>query len=614
MRRRTIHTQMVVRIVITVTIALSFIFALSYDAIRSIIQDQINQSLLSQAQMAAHEVDAAIRQQKTMVETFARVINGIYNSDDPLGNINHATRMFAEQPNPLVFGYWFTAQSDYKQQGKFTSRYGYNENHQLLSYYSPSHTDDSLPIFRDNPMFDYYHGAVKTGATYITSPYLDPHLRIPMLSLSTPVYDKQLKVRGVAGIDIRFNDLHTLSTRLSFYPNSETLLISQQDEVLYNPDSKINLHDINYPFDTDISNLVHEIKQNKTQMVNARYKDKDVIIFAMPITEPGWTALIMLPTSVIDQVLARVLLISLITFAILVITVYILVHLWVKRLITKPLKVLVQASQRIAIGDFSGTVHIQTENEWMQLEKHMNQMLETLRHHAKLEQEMKRMSALKVVGEMAAAISHEIRNPLTTVRGFLQLLRNKPEHAAEHVYFDTMMDEIIRANTIITEYLTLAQNKLAHFTPQSLNHIIEQIYPLVQASATANCQHIVMDLQTLPAVMLDEKEIRQLLHNVIRNGLEAMEANKVLQIRTRAGDEAVLLEIEDEGPGFEPSILSIAGTPFMTTKVNGTGLGLAICYSIVQRHHGSLHISSKPGRTVISIKLPLVFPAPGTNN
>lgn len=88
-----------------------------------------------------------------------------------------------------------------------------------------------------------------------------------------------------------------------------------------------------------------------------------------------------------------------------------------------------------------------------------------------------------------------------------------------------MLEEIERANSIITEYLSLARHKIAQFRPHCMNEIIGQLYPLVQATASASCQDIRLDLALVPQMEMDEKEIRQLLHNLIRNGLEAMDEN-----------------------------------------------------------------------------------------
>ncbi|UHA73600.1 sensor histidine kinase [Paenibacillus sp. 481] len=605
MRSQKIHTQMVLRVVLTIIVAITIIYTLSYDAIRSVVQQNAHANMLNQVRRAADEVESIIKHHKMTVDTYARVIRGSFNQPDHSKDLHNIVKGFASQPNQLVFGYWFSYHSAYKNQGKKAIWYGYDEKGQFRDLYQDRQQDDSVPYYRDNPHFDYYHGAVKKRDIHITAPYLDPHITEPKISISKPVYDDEEQLIGVAGVDIRFNDLKNIASQLSIHPSSKTLLLTRKGDVLYNPEHS-HAYDTNIyrDLDPELARIFTKVKRSKDNVVMMEYQQREMYVYSVCLRESKWSALIMVPVSEVDSVLKRVLGISVAAFFFLVGVIYLFVHLWVRRLITRPLRQLVAASTRIAKGNFKRSVRVSANNEFSMLAEQMNHMLVGLRKQTQLEQEMKRMSALKMVGEMAAAISHEIRNPLTTVSGFLQLLRGKPEHASEHIYFDTMMEEITRANNIITEYLTLAQNKFVQFRMHSLNTIIEQMYPLVQATATAKCQHIELQLRTLPPIPLDEKEIRQLLHNLIRNGLEAMEPGQHLHIRTMESNEWVLLQVEDEGSGFDSAVLRTVGTPFQTTKPDGTGLGLAICFSIVKRHQGKIVIESEFGRTVITVHLP----------
>ncbi|ADU30454.1 response regulator [Evansella cellulosilytica] len=223
----------------------------------------------------------------------------------------------------------------------------------------------------------------------------------------------------------------------------------------------------------------------------------------------------------------------------------------------------------------------------------------------KLEKEISRLDRLNLVGEMAAGIAHEIRNPMTTVLGFLQLSKSEQHKTSPtNDYINLMIEELNRANGIITEYLSLAKDKISHKKVQDLNTVVRALTPLLQAEALMENKNVKLNLSDCPHVYIDEKEIRQLILNIGMNGLEAMEETGVLTIKTYTENEEIVLEIEDEGAGIKEEIISDIGTPFFTTKENGTGLGLAICYSVAQRHSANIDIESNKDGTTFLIRFP----------
>lgn len=229
-------------------------------------------------------------------------------------------------------------------------------------------------------------------------------------------------------------------------------------------------------------------------------------------------------------------------------------------------------------------------------------MLEDMTERKQLEQEMARLERLNLIGEMAAGIGHEIRNPMTVVRGFLQLLADKKEYAQDNGYFALMIEELDRANSIITEFLSLAKNKAVDLKTQNLNNIIETLSPLIQASGMQTDNYIIMKLEHIPDLLMNEKEIRQLVLNLVRNGLEAMQPGGNLTVRTFTESKEIVLAVEDEGLGIEPDVLEKMGTPFFTTKENGTGLGLAVCYSIAARHNATIKVMNSPNGTTFFVR------------
>ncbi|MHB1652817.1 MAG: PAS domain S-box protein [Desulfitobacteriaceae bacterium] len=214
--------------------------------------------------------------------------------------------------------------------------------------------------------------------------------------------------------------------------------------------------------------------------------------------------------------------------------------------------------------------------------------------HKQLESEMLRLDRLNLLGEMAAGISHEIRNPLTTIRGFLQMLKAKPGCEPYEEYYTLMIEELDRANSIITEFLSIGRNQAGEGKVQSLNRIVNALAPLIQADAVGNEKTVILELGAVPDLLLNEKEIRQIVLNLARNGLEAMRSGGTLTLKTFADGNRVVLAVQDQGEGISRELLDKLGTPFLTTKEQGTGLGLAVCYGIALRHNA--HIMVETGR------------------
>ena len=219
----------------------------------------------------------------------------------------------------------------------------------------------------------------------------------------------------------------------------------------------------------------------------------------------------------------------------------------------------------------------------------------------KMENEMARLDRLHLIGQMAAGIGHEVRNPMTTVRGFLQLLGGKKQCLEIKEYIDLMISELDRANLIITEFLSLAKKTPSELQPESLNKIINNLQPLLQADALSHDMNIQVEQAEIPDIYANRKEIHQLILNLVRNGLEAMQKGGTLTIKTFREEEEIVLAVKDEGLGIDSSVLDKIGSPFQTTKADGTGLGLATCYSIAERHNARITFATGPTGTTFYV-------------
>lgn len=228
----------------------------------------------------------------------------------------------------------------------------------------------------------------------------------------------------------------------------------------------------------------------------------------------------------------------------------------------------------------------------------------------RLKDEVDRMERLSLVGQMAASITHEIRNPMAVIRGFIQLLdeRSAPEQQS---YFRIVLEELDRANAIINDFLSLAQNRIVEKAPGNLHDVLNDVIPLIWADANMRGQVFEVKLcDRMDTLELNTKEIKQLILNLARNGMEAMNDQGVLRIETINLQDIVQLRVVDSGVGIPQEKLERLFEPFYTTKTNGTGLGLALCLSIVERHNGKIHVESIPGQGTTII---VSFCKPGRN-
>lgn len=221
------------------------------------------------------------------------------------------------------------------------------------------------------------------------------------------------------------------------------------------------------------------------------------------------------------------------------------------------------------------------------------------------EEHMFNSDKLSLLGQLAAGVAHEIRNPLTSLRGFIQIMQSGVMEKDE--YYKIMLDELDRIEFIVEEFLRLAKPQESNFSVKDITLIINHVTTLLQSQANMMNVRVIANLpEHLPQVYCDENQIKQVFLNVLKNAMEAMESggNIVIMIE-RPVVYKMKITIKDDGPGIPNDILHKIGQPFFTTKKTGTGLGIMICKRIIQNHSGEFDISSQEGEgTTISITLP----------
>jgi two-component system, sporulation sensor kinase E len=224
-----------------------------------------------------------------------------------------------------------------------------------------------------------------------------------------------------------------------------------------------------------------------------------------------------------------------------------------------------------------------------------------------LQEQLRKSDTLTVVGELAAGIAHEIRNPMTALKGFIQLLQLsiKEDHS---LYFNVITSELARIESIITDFLVLAKPQAIEFKNHPINSIMNDTLDLLNAQALMhNVQFEVDNQENLPDVFCEPNQIKQVFINIIKNAIEVMPNGGRIRIKIQQSEnEFVHIIIQDEGMGIPKDKINKLGEPFYTTKERGTGLGLMISFKIIKEHKGRIEVESEEGSgSVFHIYIPV---------
>lgn len=224
----------------------------------------------------------------------------------------------------------------------------------------------------------------------------------------------------------------------------------------------------------------------------------------------------------------------------------------------------------------------------------------------KSEEFFRKADKLNVVGQLAAGLAHEIRNPLTSLKGFLQLMKSSEKRKVEHC--EIMLSEVDRMNSIINELLIFSKPQPKVLKKNDIGTLLHSVVTLLEAQATMNGVQVYIEIyEDLPPIDSSEVDIKQVFVNVIKNAIEATPNGGKIQIVAFVQLNEIIIRVTDEGVGIPTDNIHRLGEPFYTTKEQGTGLGLMMCYKIIHDHKGSLAIQSTLSQgTTVDIRLPVV--------
>jgi two-component system sensor histidine kinase HydH len=238
-------------------------------------------------------------------------------------------------------------------------------------------------------------------------------------------------------------------------------------------------------------------------------------------------------------------------------------------------------------------------------------ILRDLSEIKQLEEKVRRSEKLAAIGRLAAGVAHEIRNPLSSIRGFAQYLRHAlKDNPKKQEYADTMVSEVDRINTVVTDLLTFARPMEAELVPTDVSELIEHTVRLIQADARSRNINVHTHISDLSKISLDANQMTQAILNLLLNALAAVRNGGRIEVGAELdpSDSLMKIWVEDDGSGISVDQKRKIFDPFYTTREKGTGLGLAIVHKIVENHNGGINLKSPPTGKVQGCRFTIGIP------
>ncbi|WP_228275579.1 ATP-binding protein [Gracilibacillus oryzae] len=242
--------------------------------------------------------------------------------------------------------------------------------------------------------------------------------------------------------------------------------------------------------------------------------------------------------------------------------------------------------------------------EWPEGHKQILTVAKDISDKKQAEEIFIRSEKMSIAGQLAAGIAHEIRNPLTSLRGFIQLLEAGMEN--KEAYYKIMMDEIEKINTITSELLFISKPMTDEKSEASVTEMVSDVITLLKTQANLYNINLLFNVEEEIVIYCDRSQLKQVFINLIKNAIEEMADGGDVITTIKKTEEYCIISIKDQGPGIPKHLIHKLKEPFFTTKKNGTGLGLMISNQIIENHHGFLQIESENDKgSTFSIHLPV---------
>jgi signal transduction histidine kinase len=273
-------------------------------------------------------------------------------------------------------------------------------------------------------------------------------------------------------------------------------------------------------------------------------------------------------------------------------------------LVERPLEELMNTIGRVQKGDLTARVEFaKREDDIGRLGRQFNEMVETLdQNRLEIEElhtrEMARAEHLATLGELAAGLAHEIRNPLAGIAGVVDTMgKELPANSPSRTVIGEVHREILHIQAILNDLLSYARPRPPNIRPANLNETTEQAVFMAQQQVMTKPIQVLFEANpALPLVEHDQALIQQVVLNLLLNGIQAISGTGQVRVGLKEEPGFAVIQVSDTGRGISPEALPRIFKPFFTTRNEGTGLGLSLANSIVQAHGGRIEVSSTPGK------------------
>jgi two-component system, NtrC family, sensor kinase len=416
---------------------------------------------------------------------------------------------------------------------------------------------------------------------------------------------------GLIVIDLDFEKIIRLVNGIRVGEKGYAFLVDSQGRNTAHPFYPPYLLGIDTYPEPSLKELVREMITGASSWKHYVHENVEKVAAFAPIPSLGWSMAVAVPVEELGKE-ARAIKLRVIEVAAIVLIFAVLGVGLLSYYLMRPVRELVRATNRIAAGDLSQEIPIQSQDELGDLTRSFNRMVKNL---ARIQSELVRSEKLISLGRLSAGVAHEIRNPLNAMKGaIVHIQRRRRGDPLIAEYTQLVSEEIDRLSNFVTEFLHFAKQSKPKLFPTDLNQLILSIEALFQKRAAE--LHIRLNNQLdphLPPIAVDPSQMEQVFVNVLINAMDALPEGGdvtfssflVKESGNGSGSERVRIEIRDNGLGIAQDQLQSVFDPFFSTKESGTGLGLPLSLGIVESHHGRLQVLPRQEKGVkVIIELP----------